>query len=84
MQQFSFRRKKEGITRKEVNIIKEYLKARRKQQRDNTRKLDSLNEQRKNRLIDKLTYDRSQELLLCSNEIERIEMLDSLMLYLKK
>ena len=84
MPQFSFRRKEEDISRKEVNIIKQFLRARKKQKIDNTRKLDSLYEQWKNRLIDKFTYDRSEELLLCSSEIERIEMLDSLMLYLRR
>jgi len=84
MPQFSFRRKEEDISRKEVNIIKQFLKARKKQEIDNTRKLDSLYEQWKNRLIDKFTYDRSEQLLLCSSEIERIEMLDSLMLYLRR
>ena len=84
MPQFSFRRKEEDISRKEVNIIKQFLKARKKQEIDNTRKLDSLYEQWKNRLIDKFTYDRSEELLLCSSEIERMEMLDSLMLYLRR
>ena len=84
MPQFSFRRKEEDISRKEVNIIKQFLKARKKQKIDNTRKLDSLYEQWKNRLIDKFTYDRSEELLLCSSEIERMEMLDSLMLYLRR
>ena len=84
MPQFSFGRKEEGISRKKVNIIKEFLKARKKLQIYNLRKLDSLNEQWKNRLIDKFTYDRSEELLLCSSEIERMEMLDSLMLYLRR
>ena len=82
MEKLSFRRQEEGVSRKEVNIIKDYLKARQKQLIENARKLDSLNVQWKNRLIDKFTYDRSQELLLCSNEIERMEMLDSLMRYL--
>ena len=84
MPQFSFRRKEEDISRKEVNIIKEFLKARKKQKINSTRKLDSLYAQWKNRLIDKFTYDRSEELLLCSSEIERMEMLDSLMLYLRR
>ncbi len=84
MPQFSFGKKEECITRKDVNVIKEYLKARRKQQMYSTYKMNSLNDQWKNRLIDKFTYDRSYELLLCSDEIERMEMLDSLMLYLKR
>jgi len=77
------KRHERNMSRKNVKLIKEFLRERRKQQTDITGKLAQLKEQRKSKSIDKATYDRLQKVLLGSHEMKRIETLDSLMLRLK-
>ena len=73
----------EHMDRRNVKLIKDFLKQRKRQQVYEQRIKASLDEQRKSKYIDKTTYDRLQELAVGSNGAKRIGMLDSLMLRLK-
>jgi hypothetical protein len=73
----------EHMDRRNVKLIKNFVKQRKRQQAYELRVRASLDEQRKSRYIDKATYDRLQELAVGSNGVKRIGMLDSLILHLK-
>ena len=58
--------REERANRKNVKLIKAFLKLRKEQQSVNTNQFDLLKEQRKSRAIDKATYERLRKVLLLS------------------
>jgi hypothetical protein len=60
--------------KKNVQLIKTYLKIRKKQHSADTNQFVLLDEQRNNGTVDKDTYERLRTLLLMSNELKQVEM----------
>ena len=60
--------------KKNIQLIKTYLKIRKKQHSVDTSQFVLLEEQRNNRIIDKDTYERLRMVLLMSNELKQVEM----------
>jgi hypothetical protein len=60
--------------KKNIQLIKTYLKIRKKQHSADTNQFVLLDEQRNNGTVDKDTYVRLRTLLLMSNELKQVEM----------
>lgn len=71
------RMREERMTRKNVQLIREFLKNQRNQQTSKTKELAHLKKQRENKEIDKVTYDRLQKELMISHEMKQFQMLSS-------
>lgn len=68
-------RQEARMSEKNIRLITEFLKERKKVQNNETTALARLKEQRKNKLIDKATYCRLREELALSRELKKIEIL---------
>ena len=66
--------REDRVNRKNVKLIKAYLKIRRKQNSADTSQFVLLEEQRNNGTVDKDTYERLRMVLLMSNELKQVEM----------
>ena len=66
--------REDRVNRKNVKLIKAYLKIRKKQQSADTNQFVLLEEQRNNGTVDKDTYERLRMVLLMSNELKQVEM----------
>ena len=66
--------REDRVNRKNVKLIKAYLKIRRKQSSADTSQFVLLEEQRNNGTVDKDTYERLRMVLLMSNELKQVEM----------
>ena len=62
------------VNKKNVQLIKTYLKIRKKQHSADTNQFVLLEEQRNNGTVDKDTYERLRMLLLMSNKLKQVEM----------
>ena len=60
--------------KKNIQLIKTYLKIRKKQHSADTNQFVLLDEQKNNGTVDKDTYERLRTLLLMSNELKQVEM----------
>ena len=60
--------------KKNIKLIKAYLKIRKKQHSADTNQFALLEEQRNNKIIDKDTYERLRMVLFMSNELKQVEM----------
>ena len=67
------RMREDRVNRKNVKLIKAYLKIRRKQNSADTSQFVLLEEQRNNGTVDKDTYERLRMVLLMSNELKQVE-----------
>jgi hypothetical protein len=65
--------REDRLNKKNVQLIKAYLKIRKKQHSVDTSQFVLLEEQRNNRIIDKDTYERLRMVLLMSNELKQVE-----------
>ena len=65
--------REDRVNRKNVKLIKAYLKIRRKQNSADTSQFVLLEEQRNNGTVDKDTYERLRMVLLMSNELKQVE-----------
>ena len=65
--------REDRVNRKNVQLIKAYLKIRKKQQSADTSQFVLLEEQRNNGTVDKDTYERLRMVLLMSNELKQVE-----------
>ena len=70
-------RQEKRMSEKNMKLINEFLTERKKEDNYLTTVLTRLEEQHKNKSIDKSTYTRIQEVMLLSHEIKKIEILDS-------
>jgi hypothetical protein len=66
--------REDRVNRKNVKLIKAYLKIRKKQNSADTSQFVLLEEQRNNGTVDKDTYERLRMVLLMSNELKQVEM----------
>ena len=66
--------REDRVNRKNVKLIKAYLKIRRKQNSADTSQFVLLEEQRNNGTVDKDTYERLRMVPLMSNELKQVEM----------
>ena len=66
--------REDRVNRKNVKLIKAYLKIRKKQSYADTSQFVLLEEQRNNGTVDKDTYERLRMVLLMSNELKQVEM----------
>jgi hypothetical protein len=71
-------RKADLINRKNVKIINEFLKERKKQQTAKKDDLERLKELRNNRSIDGDTYHRLKNVMILTHEKKRIELIDAI------
>ena len=65
--------REDRVNRKNVKLIKAYLKIRKKQNSADTSQFVLLEEQRNNGTVDKDTYERLRMVLLMSNELKQVE-----------
>lgn len=72
------KRQEENANRKNMKLIKEFLKERKKQQTAHASELSKLGQLRKNGSIDENIYERMLKLVLSTCEKERIQLLDAL------
>ena len=66
--------REDRANKKNVQLIKAYLKIRKKQNSADTSQFVLLEEQRNNGTVDKDTYERLRMVLLMSNELKQVEM----------
>ena len=66
--------REDRVNKKNVKLIKAYLKIRKKQNSADTSQFVLLEEQRNNGTVDKDTYERLRMVLLMSNELKQVEM----------
>ena len=66
--------REDRIAKKNVQLIKAYLKILKEQHSVDTNQFVLLEEQRKNGTVDKDTYERLRMVLLMSNELKQVEM----------
>ena len=69
--------REEKAIRRNVKLVREFLTESKAQRNNNVNELALLKQQRKNRLFDKVTFDRLREVLLLSHEMKRLELLNS-------
>jgi hypothetical protein len=67
--------REEHMNRRNIKLIRDFLNKQKAQQADNSKELAYLKQQRESRSIDKVTYDRLEEVLLLSREMKQLEML---------
>jgi len=72
------RRKEDFINRKNVKLINEFLRERKKLQTSRQDDLERLKEMRKNRYIDGDTYLRLKEVMVLTHEENRIQLINSI------
>ena len=65
--------REDRVNRKNVKLIKAYLKIRKAQHSVDTCQFVLLEEQRNNGTVDKDTYERLRMVLLMSNELKQVE-----------
>jgi hypothetical protein len=65
--------REDRVNRKNVKLIKAYLKIRKKQNSVDTSQFVLLEDQRNNGTVDKDTYERLRMVLLMSNELKQVE-----------
>ena len=75
----SSEKREEQNNKKNVKVINEFLKKRKKLQTDKDAELAHLEQLLKNRSIDKATYDRLKNVMILTQEQKRIDLIRSIM-----
>ena len=73
------KKKQEVDNKKNVKVIKEFLKKRQRLQTDKNDELSRLEQLRKNKSIDKTTYQRLKKVMILTHEHKRIDLIRSIM-----
>lgn len=73
------KKKQELDNKKNVKVIKEFLKRRTRMQTDKNEELSRLEQLRKNKSIDKTTYQRLKKVMILTHEQKRIDLIRSIM-----